>query len=278
MRDGTIAHDRGLGMLRRHGVVAERNITVDPSLTARGAHRDRDGIDRCEERHRRQHIPSGGEPVQVSTISGFGCADRRLLDSRAGRARCADRGAAVARAPRRREAQCRRHRNLSRRRRRRRRGAGTAAGSPMVQPSAERTVELHGPVRCVSAGRPAARAHGSSMRPRFGPAPADDPRRARQGGESLVQPRVADSSTPIETFTVPAGADVHHSRCRARYDERRQTVNYDTLVFFDATLGIQPGPFALPATGPAYVKASEARIGAVLSRRQQQQGRARRTS
>ena len=32
------------------------------------------------------------------------------------------------------------------------------------------------------------------------------------------------------------------------------TTNYDTLVFFETTQGIQPGPFALPATGPAYVK------------------------
>lgn len=35
------------------------------------------------------------------------------------------------------------------------------------------------------------------------------------------------------------------------------TVNYDTLVFFDSTRGIQPGPFALPSTGPAYVKFSD---------------------
>ena len=34
MRDGTIPLDRGLGILSRHGVVAERNITVNPSLTA----------------------------------------------------------------------------------------------------------------------------------------------------------------------------------------------------------------------------------------------------
>ena len=31
--------------------------------------------------------------------------------------------------------------------------------------------------------------------------------------------------------------------------------NYDTLVFFDAGTGVLPGPFALPATGPAYAKA-----------------------
>lgn len=29
------------------------------------------------------------------------------------------------------------------------------------------------------------------------------------------------------------------------------TVNYDTLVFFDAAHGIQPGPFSAPSTGPA---------------------------
>ena len=34
-------------------------------------------------------------------------------------------------------------------------------------------------------------------------------------------------------------------------DEQR---HYDTLVFFDANVGILPGPFALPATGPAYVQ------------------------
>jgi predicted AlkP superfamily pyrophosphatase or phosphodiesterase len=34
-----------------------------------------------------------------------------------------------------------------------------------------------------------------------------------------------------------------------------RVVNYDTFVFFEKTQGIQPGPFALPSTGPAYVKA-----------------------
>jgi predicted AlkP superfamily pyrophosphatase or phosphodiesterase len=35
------------------------------------------------------------------------------------------------------------------------------------------------------------------------------------------------------------------------------TANYDTLVFFDTTNGIKPGPFSLPSTGPAYVKFSD---------------------
>jgi hypothetical protein len=33
--------------------------------------------------------------------------------------------------------------------------------------------------------------------------------------------------------------------------------NYDTLVFFDATIGIQPEPFTLPSTGAAYVRARD---------------------
>ncbi len=34
MRDGTLPRDQGLGLLARTGVVAERNVTVNPSLTA----------------------------------------------------------------------------------------------------------------------------------------------------------------------------------------------------------------------------------------------------
>jgi predicted AlkP superfamily pyrophosphatase or phosphodiesterase len=32
------------------------------------------------------------------------------------------------------------------------------------------------------------------------------------------------------------------------------TVDYDTLVLFEKTAGVQPGPFARPATGPAYAR------------------------
>jgi predicted AlkP superfamily pyrophosphatase or phosphodiesterase len=36
MRDGTIPPNKGLGLLARDGVAADRNITVNPSLTAPG--------------------------------------------------------------------------------------------------------------------------------------------------------------------------------------------------------------------------------------------------
>ena len=36
LEDGTLSKRRGLGLLIKHGVMAERNITVTPSLTAPG--------------------------------------------------------------------------------------------------------------------------------------------------------------------------------------------------------------------------------------------------
>ncbi len=40
-------------------------------------------------------------------------------------------------------------------------------------------------------------------------------------------------------------------------------MNYDTVVIFNQAEGIQPGPFALPSTGPAYIKPS-AKISALF--------------
>ena len=46
----------------------------------------------------------------------------------------------------------------------------------------------------------------------------------------------------------------YNLRVAALDTTRDGRVHYNTLVFFDANVGIQPGPFALPATGPAYVR------------------------
>src|SRR5262249_15883548 len=62
----------------------------------------------------------------------------------------------------------------------------------------------------------------------------------------------------IRAFSGPAGG---RAISIAALDTTNDGVtNYDTLVFFDQA-GIQPGPFVLPSTGPAYVKASEQRSG-----------------
>jgi Type I phosphodiesterase / nucleotide pyrophosphatase len=77
------------------------------------------------------------------------------------------------------------------------------------------------------------------------------------------------TADPVETVfcapdaTATCGTTDQFGRTR-RYDIKAaaldttddDTVNYDTLVFFDAGAGIAPGPFAAPSTGPAYVKAN----------------------
>src|SRR5215475_7908710 len=80
------------------------------------------------------------------------------------------------------------------------------------------------------------------------------------------------TSAPIETFTCSSGITATCSTSTtptATFDLKFEirvaaldttndgVVNYDTLVFFEKTQGIQPGPFQLPSTGPAYVKFGE---------------------
>ncbi|MDA9431079.1 alkaline phosphatase family protein [Bradyrhizobium sp. CCBAU 51627] len=77
---------------------------------------------------------------------------------------------------------------------------------------------------------------------------------------------VLATSNPIETFSCASVSTATCSSNAATLDLKYairiaaldttndNVVNYDTLVFFDATRGITAGPFAPPATGPAYVK------------------------
>jgi len=77
---------------------------------------------------------------------------------------------------------------------------------------------------------------------------------------------VLATSAPIETFSCASAStatcssnattlDLKYAIRVAALDTTNDNkVNYDTLVFFDATRGITAGPFAPPATGPAYAK------------------------
>src|SRR5262249_13297042 len=63
------------------------------------------------------------------------------------------------------------------------------------------------------------------------------------------------SSAATATCTTAATLDLKFAIRVAALDTTNDgVVNYDTLVFFDATQGIQPGSFQAPSTGPAYVK------------------------
>jgi predicted AlkP superfamily pyrophosphatase or phosphodiesterase len=63
------------------------------------------------------------------------------------------------------------------------------------------------------------------------------------------------SSAPTATCTNAATFDVKYAIRVAALDTTNDNkVNYDTLVFFDATRGITAGPFQAPSTGPAHAK------------------------
>lgn len=63
------------------------------------------------------------------------------------------------------------------------------------------------------------------------------------------------ASAPTATCTNAATFDVKYAiRVAALDTTNDNTVNYDTLVFFDTTGGITAGPFHAPSTGPAYAK------------------------
>ncbi|GLR90929.1 alkaline phosphatase family protein [Bradyrhizobium iriomotense] len=83
-------------------------------------------------------------------------------------------------------------------------------------------------------------------------------------GQFSFSPVLA-TSAPIETFSCASAApatctgaatlDVKYAIRVAAIDTSNDgKVNYDTLVFFDATRGITSGPFHAPSTGPAYAK------------------------
>jgi hypothetical protein len=83
-------------------------------------------------------------------------------------------------------------------------------------------------------------------------------------GHFSYSPIVA-TPTPIETFscssltlaicTTAMTLDLKFEIRVAALDTTNDGIaNYDTLVVFEKTQGIQPGPFQRPATGPAYVK------------------------
>ncbi len=70
------------------------------------------------------------------------------------------------------------------------------------------------------------------------------------GKQSYAPVKVAN----LETISkVTGGGGPYNIQIAALDKTDDGKVNYDTLVFFDVNQGIQPGPFKLPSTGPAYV-------------------------
>ncbi len=125
------------------------------------------------------------------------------------------------------------------------------SGSPLLQNGAKRTVTYTIPFGAFAG--PTGTAFRLSAA-NFGPAPAALIAQLAAAGHPSSSP-VRVTTNPIESFT--SGGVAFGILAAALDTTNDGSINYDTLVFFDQTLGVPAGPFAAPSTGPAYVKASE---------------------
>jgi predicted metal-dependent phosphoesterase TrpH len=246
---GALDPGRGLGRLASRGVVARRNTTVSPSLTAPGHIAIATGSTAAH-----NDVPANTFHLVASpfalNISGFGSpiggyAIDGPAESRAVTAeplwlalRAAGKTVVTATFPG---------------------GDGVdvrVPGDPaatIVQPAAERTVDVTVPFGAF--GGIGARGLALTAAD-FAAAPATTTTQLAAAGRASFSP-VMQATAPLETFTVGGATFTMHVAALDTSDDG--TANYDTLVFFDATHGIQPGPFTLPATGPAYVRAADRR-------------------
>ncbi|NJR65139.1 MAG: alkaline phosphatase family protein [Leptolyngbyaceae cyanobacterium CRU_2_3] len=88
----------------------------------------------------------------------------------------------------------------------------------------------------------------------FSPAPSQTITQLSATGKPFYSP-VLQKTSPLQQFTV---GGVNYTIQVAAFDTTNDgIINYDTLVFFDAALGIQPTSSSLPSTGSAFVSARD---------------------
>jgi Type I phosphodiesterase / nucleotide pyrophosphatase len=118
--------------------------------------------------------------------------------------------------------------------------------SPIIQSSSRRTTDYTVPFGDFGG----IGAQGFSLTAAdFSPAPTTTTDQLTAAGRASFSP-ILQKTSPLETFTV--GGVTYTILVAALDTTDDHATNYETLVFFDATSGIQPGPFILPSTGPAY--------------------------
>jgi predicted AlkP superfamily pyrophosphatase or phosphodiesterase len=249
LRRGVLPRNRGLGLLRREGFFAEQNIVIAPSLTAASHIAIATGSTAARNDVVSNTFHLVASPFN-SNVSGFSAPiGGYSIDGPAESAnptafpiwhslRAAGKTVAAATFP----------------------GADGLdvrvpglTGSPIIQPAAVRTVEYTVPFGEFG-GQGGAGFALTAMD--FTGAPPTTVSQLTAAGKTSFSP-VLQKITPLDAFTV--GGVSYTIQVAALDTTNDSTTNYDTLVFFDSTNGIQPGPFTLPSTGPAYVKASDQR-------------------
>jgi hypothetical protein len=250
LETGVLPRDQGLGLLRRAGVVAERNVVITPSLTAPSHIAIATGSSAARNDISANTFHLLASPF-TTTVSGFsapiggysldGPAESTTLTANPiwHALRASGKSVVAATFP----------------------GADGLdvkvpglANSPIVQPAHLRTVDFTVPFGEFGGAAAKGFTLGAAD---FGPAPAATVTQLSAAGRKSFSP-ILQTVQPLDTFTVTGGKSYTiQAAALDTTDDGR--VDYDTLVFFDAALGIAPGPFALPSTGPAYVKASDRR-------------------
>lgn len=129
--------------------------------------------------------------------------------------------------------------------------------SPIIQPASDRTVDYTVPFGAFGG----AAARGFSLTAQdFSEAPGEITNQLIAAGRQSFSPvRVG----PLETIpatgsgSITGGGGPYDLRVAAVDTTNNNATDYDTLVFFDAARGIQANSSSLPATGSAFVTASE---------------------
>ncbi|HEY5894201.1 MAG TPA: alkaline phosphatase family protein [Chthoniobacterales bacterium] len=247
-QSGALLPDVGLGLLEARGVKALQNTTVNPSLTAVAHVAIATGSTAAHNDIPANSFHSVASPLSAFNLSGFGApiggyeiGDGNGHPSQSAEVtaeplwiglRNAGKVVATATWPG---------------------GDGvdvrlpgfTSATDPIVQPAAERTVDYTVPFGATTSPFQKGFALTAAN---FAGAPAQTVTQLAAAGHPSFSPV---KQTNLETFTsTGVGYDIKAAVLDSTNDS---VTNYDTVVFFNKAEGIQPGPFSLPSTGPAYV-------------------------
>lgn len=245
---GVLSRHRGLGLLRRRGTVAYQNTTIAPSLTAPGHVALATGSTAARNDVMANSFHLLASPFS-SNVSGFGAAiggysidgpaqslhptadpiwrALRAAGKKVVAATFAGADGVDVKVP-------------------------GLVGSPIIQPASLRTVDVTVPFG--EFGGVSARGFVLAAAD-FGPAPAATVHQLAAAHRASFSP-VLQKKTALDSFTISGKTYTLQVAALDTSDDRR--TNYDTLVFFDDG-GISAGPFSLPSTGPAYVRASDRR-------------------
>ncbi|GDY12940.1 hypothetical protein LBMAG53_18180 [Planctomycetota bacterium] len=242
LADGTLPRNKGIGLLKFKGLTALQNLTVTPSLTAVGHVAIATGSNPARTNVIANSFHLVASPFNLN-ISGFAAPiggyfiDGPAHMDQAGaepvwkRLRAAGKKVVAATFP----------------------GADgidvkVPGTTPVVQPASERTVDYTMPFGAFAGPTGTGFVLTAAD---FSDAPSTVTDALTAAGKTSFS-TVKVKTTSLETFTVNTKS--FDMRVAALDTTDDALVNYDTLVFFDQTIGLPAGPFSKPSTGPAYVK------------------------